>query len=404
MDFSTYNYIVYAYIIFVAYYVYKISLNKTLYIFSPFLLYVTFIIGDLLPVYMPHERVISNVMYRNNVIAIIINILCIFYYSKVYKIKATLEIPKIQPSIAKRRVVLFCICICLLLLSGLISGTLMGFIHGEDMEDARRVEEIGIGFIRDIPDLMLRILGLIILLTFFKKKFFLSGVICICLGSFEVAISGGNRAPLLAWVIIFLVYFGIAKRGLKWWEYIIYLIAFNVVALVLGYIRRGLVLDDVFSEFSLLDGFSGNQNIFYDNSIAIVDLTKGGHFFYGQDLYSTLVYFIPRFLWPDKPISFGYTLKELADYSFDGGGIGATLIENMYANWGDFWIITYLFWIYFIHKLYTTYLSSNSYYCKIILMILLITGNRETDVIKNGELLLLCLFIFRLFYQRKKVI
>lgn len=36
------------------------------------------------------------------------------------------------------------------------------------------------------------------------------------------------------------------------------------------------------------------------------------NFFWGEEYYTGLVKFIPRFLWPDKPLSFDYKLKELA--------------------------------------------------------------------------------------------
>ena len=45
------------------------------------------------------------------------------------------------------------------------------------------------------------------------------------------------------------------------------------------------------------------------------------NFFWGEEYYTGLVKFIPRFLWPDKPLSFDYKLKELANYDFEGGGI-----------------------------------------------------------------------------------
>lgn len=182
------------------------------------------------------------------------------------------------------------------------------------------------------------------------------------------------------------------------------MVAFNIVGLILGLVRRGFGVDGAFDEFSIAQGFSGNQNIFYENSIALVDLTHGRNFFYGEELYSNLVYFIPRFLWPDKPVSFGYKLKELAGYNFDGGGVGATLIENMYINWGDFWVLNYFIWIWFVHKLYTSFLKSNSYYTKTILMILLITGGREINIIRYGEILIFCLVILKFYYKKKKLI
>lgn len=405
IDMGLYNNLVIVYILFVFFYIYKYSNNGTLYIFTPFLIYVSFIIEDLIPMYMPHVRSIPPVMYRNNIIAMIMNTIFILYYNKIYQLKATFTIPMSSYiSVKGKRYRMVFICLLVLLISGLLSGTFIGFLKGQDMEDARRTGEIGIGFIRDLPELMLRIIGIVILLGSYRKYPIIAGLLCFAIGMFEVIISGGNRAALLAWVVVFLVYFGIVYRGLKWWEYIFYLIAFNIVGLILGLLRRGLGVDNAFDEFSIAHGFSGNQNIFYENSIALVDLTHGRNFFYGEELYSNLVYFIPRFLWPDKPVSFGYKLKELAGYDFDGGGIGATLIENMYINWGNFWVLNYFIWIWFVHKLYTSFLKSNSYYTKTILMILLITGGREINIIRYGEILIFSLFILKFYYKKRKVI
>ena len=54
------------------------------------------------------------------------------------------------------------------------------------------------------------------------------------------------------------------------------------------------------------------------------------NFFWGEEYYTGLVKFIPRFLWPDKPLSFDYKLKELANYDFEGGGIYTTLCNDLY--------------------------------------------------------------------------
>lgn len=216
-----YNNLVIVYILFVFFYIYRYSTNGTLYIFTPFLIYVSFIIEDLIPMYMPHVRTIPPIMYRNNIIAMIMDVVCILYYNKIYQLKATFTIPMSSyVSVKGKRYGMVFICLLVLLISGLLSGTFIGFLKGQDMEDARRTGEIGIGFIRDLPDLMLRIIGIVILLGGCRKSPIIAGLLCFAIGIFEVIISGGNRAALLAWVVVFLVYFGIVYRGFKWWEYI----------------------------------------------------------------------------------------------------------------------------------------------------------------------------------------
>lgn len=404
-DIMFYNEFVLAYIVFICFFMYKYSKQGTLYIFSPFMIFTTFILTDLIPIYMPHIRTIPPIMYKHNIMAIIVNVICVLCYNKMYLKKAYLDIPvtSYQAYKKQRKAVMFC-CLALLLLSGLISGTLIGFLRGQNMEDARRTGEIGIGFIRELPSAMLQLIGIVFLIHNYKKSFIKAGIICFFFGVFEVVISGGNRGPLLSWTIIFLVYFGITYRGLRWWEYILYLVAFNVVAIILGVMRKGLELDGIFEEFTVFSALSNNQNIFYENSISLVNLTQDSNFFHGEEIYNAIVYFIPRFLWPDKPVSFGYKLKELAGYDFEGGGIGATLMENMYINWSDFWILNYIIWIWFVHKLYKGFLQGNSYYTKTIIMFMLIKGTNEVFLIRAGEILIISLIMFSFIYQKKKSI
>lgn len=405
MDMSLYNNLVVLYIIFICVFVLRYSKNNTLYIFSPFLIFVEFILTDLIPIYMPHERTIPQIMYSHNIMAIGINVVFVLLYNKMYMVNASFNISDtLYRENERKRRILIVWCIGVLLISGLIGGTLIGFLRGQDMEDLRRTSEIGIGFIRDLPSAILQLLVIVYIIYNYKKSFLKAGLVCLFIGVFELVISGGNRGPLLSWVLIFLVYYGVTHRGLKWWEYAVYLMAFNIVAYFIGFLRRGLSTTDIYNNYTVYDAFSGNQNIFYENSISLVNLVQGGHFFYGQELYNAVVYIIPRFLWPDKPVSFGYTLKELAGYNFDGGGIGATLLENMYINWGDWWVLNYLLWILFIHVLYSFFLKSNSIYTKIIVVFLLIKGGTEVTFVRMGEILLIALIVMRIFYKKKCVI
>lgn len=99
------------------------------------------------------------------------------------------------------------------------------------------------------------------------------------------------------------------------------------------------------------------------------------NFFWGEEYYTGLVKFIPRFLWPDKPLSFDYKLKELANYDFEGGGIYTTLCNDLYINFGYYYFIFYILWLLFIHYLYGMVMDDKRfYYSRIIALFIILMG------------------------------
>lgn len=394
------------YIILICCIIYKITRNKTFYIFSPLLFFCSFIVSDILPLCVPQPYEIHPVIYRNTINAIVINVFFIIFYWKTYKAPLTINIPtQLYLKTNKNRKHLIILCLSILFISGIVAGTLTGFLKGENMEDKRRTAEVGIGFIRTLPDAILMPIVFVYLVKELKNKWIKSAIICIAIGLFEMILSGGNRAPLLMWAIIFLCYYALTRRGLKWYEYFAYLSAINIGGVIVGAIRKGLSFGDDLQAMTLFDLLAGNQNIFFHNSILLVQYCENNNvYFHSEELYNAITYFIPRFLWEDKPVSFGYKLKELMGWDFEGGGIGATYLENTYINWGDLWWIHYILWIFLIHWIYKKILYTKSYFWKVLLIILSATCINEKEMIIKIELLIMACIIYALTYNKKNTI
>lgn len=397
------------YLIFSVYFLIMMSRKNVLTIFSPALLFISFILTDIFPMLVPQPYDIPQTVYRNTMVAIPINIVFMLVFRNVYLTKPNINIYQgvCNARVNRKRIQLIWACLGVLLFSGLVSGTLIGFLRGQDMENQRRVAEVGIGFLRDLPTIILIPSVLVLLMYKYKTKYKKAALICLLIGVFSVAISGGNRGPLLLWANVYLAYFTLTNRGLRVYEYLLYLAAYNVGGVILGLIRKGLTFnhDGALSSMTWFDVFAGNQNVFYHNSILLVDFCeKNKIFFYGEELYNNAVYFIPRFLWPDKPVSFGYKLKDLLGWTFDGGGIGATYLENTYLNWGDMWWINYILWYLSITLLYKYFLKIKWYSSALLFVYLFLVTTREIELIKSAQLLLLSMVVYYIYYRHKKII
>lgn len=390
----------YCYILIIVVCFVKYAHRGTLFIFSPLMVYASLIFSDLLPLYLPQDKTIPQIMYVNTHIAMVINLFFLFYYRRHYVKKISIRITNYQYySRENIRYVLIFLFIILYIISGVISGTLTGFLRGEDMEDMRRTGEIGVGFLRDIPAVGCEYLLLLIFIKYGWRKSILAGCVLFLIGMTFLISSGGNRGILLTFATIFLCFMAICKRGLKFYEYLAWQIGFNVIGAILNALRQAEVITYYIANFSWADVVCGYQNIVFNNSITLIDVTKRYGFFYGQEILTNLTYFIPRFIWPDKPISFGYKMKELANYSFAGGGIMPSTIEYSYINWGVFWLVDYILWIIFLNYLYAKLITLKSYKYKLFIILLLISVSYWAHVAKEIEVLFLFWIFLKIIYM-----
>ena len=135
--------------------------------------------------------------------------------------------------------------------------------------------------------------------------------------------------------------------------------------------------------------FSYPVILYQANSIPIMNAVGTENFFWGEEYYTGLVKFIPRFLWPDKPLSFDYKLKELANYDFEGGGIYTTLCNDLYINFGYYYFIFYILWLLFIHYLYRMVMDDKRFYYSRIIALFIILMGGIASTIGSCEILLL---------------
>ena len=274
-------------------------------------------------------------------------------------------------------------------------------LNGEDVEDYRMTSDVGMGFIRIIPALGIPILLLIDYFTensFKKKKIIIITVLC----AFLLFVTTAARNSILAYIGVFLIWFCIKKRTLKWWEYIgIYYVAQPVVGTFLQLLRGGRLGQGT----ELFDNFLGYQNmIFSANTIKLMTAINEHNLLYGESYFYSLVKVVPRFLWPDKPLAIDYTYKKLVGYDFDGGGIFTTIVNELYMNFGHYYVAFYALFLFVVHSLYRKLLKANvSTYNKVLICIFMMLYIHPRTLIESTETLVLFLIVCYCFNKKWKV-
>lgn len=399
---TLFDFVIYGYIAFFVSMLVLISRKGRLYVFSPIVIvYLSFLTSDVLPFLMASKNDIPKNLYYVVLTSCIINILFMFIYRKDFFRKVTINNIVCSQKVIKNRHALILVFAFLLLVAGITTGMISMMWNGVDVEDYRVTSDIGMGFIRVIP-----VLGIPILLlsdyftnnTYTKKKLFLITILC----AFLLFITTASRASILAYIGVFLIWFCIKKRTLKWWEYIaIYYIAQPVVGTFLQLLRGAKLGQGI----ALFDNVLGYQNlIFYANTIPLMSAINDQHLLYGDSYYYSLVRIIPRFLWADKPIAIDYTYKKLIGYDFDGGGIFTTNVNELYMNFGHNYVIFYALFLFIVHSLYRNLLKSSvSAYNKIIICIFMMLYMNPRSLIESVESLLLFLFVCYCFNKKWKI-
>lgn len=382
------------------YLLFKYSKSKSLYIFSPYILiYLSFVFNDIVPFLLLYPDIPENLQYTT-ITSTAINLIFLYVFRKQLLIQTFFDISPFYIKLnKKRKIVIFCF-ILLLLYAGVMSGVLTSLLQGNDIEDLRRTSEIGLGIIRDIPMLGIKIVMLVLFLQRSWNSYRTIAFYSFCLGTF-LFLTTGNKGGVLAGVTLFLLFFHFKKRGFKWYEYIVYYLAIPLAAGTLQGIRGG-DLTLIPSQIAVF--FSYPILLYQANSIPIMNSVGTENFFGGEEYYVGLVKIIPRFLWPDKPLAFDYKLKELVGYDFDGGGIYTTLSNDLYINFGYSYFIFYILWLLFIHYIYGIVIDSKrNYYNRIIALFIILIGGIATTIV-SCEILLLFLLFMMLYYSRIKTL
>lgn len=339
------------YILSIIYTIYKASNLKTLYLWSPVIaLDISYFLGILIPFFifklsgMSLSYTFDYIIYYS----LVIHLLFHFLFKKYNYIKYVINFPPLySKSNNRRKIVIICASL-VILLTGIHTGVTLKLLAGGNIEDLRRTAEIGIGFIRDIPMLIIQI-GIFVFLLLTKKsevwKIVFVGSIALVL-----FISTGNKAPMLNLFFSYLSYVLIKYRGLKFYEYLLFYFAVPIGAAFFNCIRQG-------SFFNIIENFKSylmyGEFLFRVNTVKIIEKTElENSFLNGKEFIAGIYKIIPRFIWKEKPLSFDYYYKELIGYDFEGGGTPIPLVYRFYTNFGADFYIFYILWLFLVFVLY----------------------------------------------------
>lgn len=380
-----------------------ISKAGRFYVFSPLVvIYITFAASDVVPILMydSYKAIPSNVLFVTKW-ATIINIITLLYFYRDLKKEVVLKVPvRLKKYSSKRRNLLF-FFVLILLLSGIYTGVTKSILSGVSVENLRRTSEIGLGFITMIPYFAVYLILLQILLSKKNISVISAAIYCLLLGGL-LFFSNAARAQILMGATIFLIWFNLKHRALKWFEYfVLFFLISPVVATILYVFRSGL------GSLNLNEILFAHQNmIFKMNTIQLMKVFDGTtNYLYGLSYYVPLTILIPRFLWADKPVSIDYYYKELAEMEFEGGGIYTTPSMDFYMNFGDFFVIPYILWILLIHYLYRVILNKRlSYIIRISAIYFLALFSTPGNLISKVQLFLLFMIISYFYYGKKYII
>lgn len=328
----------------------KASKKGTLYLWSPVIvLDVVYVVNVLIPYLLSVgplnlNDTFFNIVFYGLLIQIIFHLILRKYNYKVYNI----VLSDIYRKTNKQRYTIIICSLLLIILIGLFTGVTTGLITGKNIEDLRRTSEVGIGFIRDIPMLLVQVCTLIFLLSSTKNerwKFMFIGMeACI------LFVSTGNKAPILNVALSYIAYLTIKYRGLKIYEYMLYYFSIPIAAAFLNSVRQGSFWN--FIE-NFRNYFAYGTFIFQVNTVKVVQVTEAENaFLNGEEFISGIYKIIPRFIWNEKPLSFDYYYKDLIEYDFDGGGTPIALIYRFYTNFGESFYIYYILWLLFVVLMY----------------------------------------------------
>lgn len=390
------------YIVIVIYLSVYLSHQGVFYVFSPFVvIYLSFAISDVVPILMCNSirALPQNIIYVTT-LTTIVNIIMLAIYFKDLRRKVRFHVPLQMKHYNDERKILLVVFLVILFLSGIYTGVTTSIITGVSVESLRRTTEVGLGFITSIPTLGIPLLLIQYFMTTKQNSIVHVGIVCLCIGIL-LFFTNAARAQILVCAMVFLIWFNLKHRALKWYEYyILFILISPVVATILFIFRSGsggLSINEIL--------FAHQNMIFTYNTKNIMSYFEGANkFLMGMSYIVPLTSVIPRFLWPDKPMAIDYYYKEITGMDFDGGGIYTTMSMDMYINFGKYFIIFYIIWIVFLHFLYKKVINKNTTYIYRITILYFITMfSAPGNMIQKAEFFILFMIICRFYYGKAKI-
>ena len=395
---------IYLYIIHVIWTIIKASNRRTLYLWSPVIFLDVYFIENVLLSYLLVDD-LSGEIYAFKYITLTGLFVGIVFHFLLYKynfIEPEFYIPQQYVVTNEKRRKILNICLLIVLLTGLATGVTTTFLSGGNIEGMRRTEEVGIGFIRDIPIMILQISLLVYLFVDespIKKK-----TIYVVLIAFVLFLSTGNKAIILSISTPYIIYLLLTYRGFKLWHYLSYKFLIPLVAGILNGIRSA-DLSSIYTH--TMNYLYSSVWLFEVNTYQIITQTEQQHaFLNGDEFIASTTRIIPRFLWPDKPMSYDYYYKELINYEFEGGGTPMPYIYRFYTNFGYSFPIFYI--LYFLIILY---IYKYMHHCPrplpiLMIALLMLSGSNGTplNITYYLQLLFLISIVYKTFVSKKTII
>jgi oligosaccharide repeat unit polymerase len=224
--------------------------------------------------------------------------------------------------------------IALLLYYGAKSNVTSSLLSGGNIDDLRRSAEVGKGFIQ-VPAVFFVNFSITWLIAHAVSK---TGripakyLVMLIFSSIVVFITTGHKTQT---IMPYIIVAGILAK----YKYIspikifLFSLLFFLIMGSLTYVRgsRGHFAGSI-----LYSGLYYQSIVYQYNYLPIINMIRDGRMDlqYGKEYIQNAAFIIPRFIYPDKPLSFDYVLKEKLRVSFEGGGLPATPIGSLYLNFG----------------------------------------------------------------------
>lgn len=300
--------------------------------------------------------------------------------------------------------------ICLLFIYGITSGVTTNLMQGSDVEDMRRKSEIGLGILKDpsIFFITFSILWLLCRNMVQKNKFSLLNAIVLIFIIILLFIFTGHKATSL-WLVFLTIGVYNKFRQVSPFRIMILLLSLLVLVPMLNSIRQGRDVD--FSSLSnnfIREKISLEVTAPYElNYVSIVKSISTGEWplQYGKEYYQNALYFIPRFLWKEKPVSFDYTIKQKLKHKFTGGGVPPFNIASFYLNFSLIGVIIGMFAIGYLYQVFFTYYRNERNITKSVIFLMIIPKIlNPSSVLSSLEVIVLLAMFVIIFDRFLKVI
>lgn len=389
------------YVILLAFLIWKASKKGSLSVLNPLVtLYFIFAPSCIYPLVTYEYSLPSNIVNVTH-ITCAVNIAFLLLYRKQFLQPISVKPDYSLMKYAGNRKIILWFFLGVIICSGLYTGVTQMLLTGADVEDYRMTSDVGMGFVKAIPSLGIPYLVMEYFILNRRMSFIKAGIIGLSIG-FILFLATAARGGMLTYAMCFFIWVNLRYRGFRWYEYfgIFYLLK-PVIATVLKAIRSASILDLV--ELQLFDN---EKVIFGANTVRLAEYMNRTHdYLWGESYFYSIVRLIPRFLWPNKPVAIDYKYKEMVGLEFDGGGIYTFNDFDLFLNFGYYYVIVYVLWLFLVHWMYQKLINTNTKFAnKMLLLLLLSSGFGIGGLIENIQIYFLFLLIFVLVNKKWRII